>query len=360
MSLKYNQVFVGSALSDVNRADDQLNLRVPENLGQYIHMAREALATSYFCMELQPEQPWIQYQNGHFVSCKNSWTKISNHPADNFAWIRREIFNQPRILGVHAPNLQIDVLDTCSDGFKRQESISSIIEAMRWANQIKADYFVIHLCQTDRWRDNSYRRDVQIPKSLKIFNFLASIYRKEHFQFVPCIEILEYPKYPATPYEIRTILNSCQQILPQTRLAFDIAHLWRSRSLICETQHQEFENIRFKSFNEELQDTLDILSNDDVYIWHLGGCFETETHAIPGIYPDEDPFSAFYRLDISGAYDESREMDISKALDIVIHYCSIHHQPLRIILEIHRENYNVILKAMKEINWAIYKKIAGR
>ena len=354
MSNVFNEfVFVGPALSCVNKADVRLGRSIPDSLRYYIHDLRVTLSSPYYLMELQPEKIWGEYDhmNNMFIPQRNSWTEIAANQGISY-----EIFEQPRILGVHAPNLKIDVLDI--SGFKKNYSIASIIEVMRWANSIYADYFVFHLCQVDRWIDDNYREFVFIPESIKVFSEFAKVYKEEGFTFVPCIEILEFPKYPATPTETKRILEQCQAILPETRLVFDMSHLWRSQALICETRKEGFEDVRFKRFPQIMEDTLNLLNPHDVYVWHHGGCWQTETHLVPGIYPDEDPFRARFRLDDPPEmYNEGFEMNISAAFELVVDFCVKSGRPLRLVLEIFEKDFNIILKAIKEINMAICRKL---
>lgn len=361
MPLGLDQIFVGPALSCANLADEKIGLHVPENLGNYIHEQRKALNKSFFFQEWQPERRWVEYQDGRFQKRENLWTGIlsSHHP--NAHWIRHEIANQPHILGIHSPNIMIDVMDDSFGQFKKRQSLASICQAMEFADKVGADYFVYHLIQRDLWVDPDIRRTVLIPESLKVYAWLSEYYRRRNFNFVPCIEILEYPKFPATPFEIFQILKSCKMILPQTKLAFDISHLWRSRSLICETQNKGFENIRFKTFYQVLKDALDSLSGNDIYLFHLGGCWTTKTHEVPGIHPGENPFDATYRLDCPDyLYDEYYEMNISRALEAIIDFCWIHNVPLRLILEIFDKEYPIVLEALKQMNWAINEKVMRR
>lgn len=351
--IRENQIFVGPALSCVNKADAPFGRTIPESLRYYIHDLRLTLSSPDYLLELQPEKPWGEYDhmNNMFIPQKNSWTEIAANQDISY-----EIFEQPRILGVHAPNHKIDVLDISP--LKKLHSIASIIEVMRWANSINADYFVFHLCQLDRWIDDTYREFVFIPESIKVFSEFARVYREENFTFVPCIEILEFPKYPSTPTETKRILEQCQSILIETKLVFDMSHLWRSQALICETRKEGFEDVRFKRFRQVMEDTLNLLNPDDVYLWHLGGCWQTETHLVPGIYPDEDPFRAHYRLDgPPEIYNEGFEMNISGALDLVVDFCLKSGNPLRLVLEIFEKDFTIILKAIKEIKMALSRKV---
>jgi hypothetical protein len=209
--------------------------------------------------------------------------------------------------------------------------------------------------------NHEHRRDVLIPEALHIYSFLAEYYRKHNFGFIPCIEILEYPKFPASPFEVVQILKTCKMILPQTQLTFDLAHLWRSRNLIRETEMHGFENIKCKSFIEVLCDTLNPLGPGDVYLFHLGGCWETQTHEIPGIHPLEDAYDAMFRLDCPRYfYDEAREMNYSSALDAIIEFCWRCNQPLRLILEIFEKDFDVLMEALRQVNWAIRSKVQRR
>jgi hypothetical protein len=361
MPLRDDQIFVGPALSCANLADEHLGLHVPENLGTYIHEQRKALSSPIFFQEWQPERRWVEYQNGGFTPRPNSWTHLIDGSDDNARWVRHELSHQPHMVGIHSPNMLIDILDDSYGHFKKRQSLASICQAMDFAEALGAEYFVYHLVQRDLWVDAGTRRDLLIPESLRVYAWLAEYYRKRRFHFVPCIEVLEYPKHPATPFEITQILRTCKLILPQTKLAFDISHLWRSRSLICETQRHGFENVRFKSFIQVLCDALNSLGRDDVFLFHLGGCWGTRTHEVPGIHPEEDPFDATYRLDCPDyLYDEYFEMNVSRTLDCIIDFCWVHSLPLRLILEIYNREYPVVLKALQEMNWALHQKVRRR
>ncbi|MDQ7826641.1 MAG: hypothetical protein RDV48_27810 [Candidatus Eremiobacteraeota bacterium] len=361
MPIGTHQIFVGPALSCANTADERYGKRVPYNLSEYIHEQRVALSTPYFFQEWQPERRWVEFHDGAFYPKENSWTQIitSDHP--DAQRTRHELLHQPHNLGIHSPNIMIDVLDDSYGHFKKNQSLESICRAMEYAQTVGADYFVYHLVQRDLWVDPSMRRNMLIPESLRVYAWLSEYYRRRKFTFVPCIEVLEYPKYPATPFEVRQILKSCQLILPQTRLAFDISHLWRSRSLICETQRSGFENVRFKVFYHVLKDALDPLGPDDIYVFHLGGCWGIRTHEVPGILPDDDPFDSLYRLDCPDyLYDEYFEMNVSRALDAVVDFCFVHSVPIRLILEIFNKEYPVVLRALEEVSAALHAKVLRR
>jgi hypothetical protein len=355
VAIDENDIFIGLALSCVNNVDGDFS--VPWFIPDRMHIQRRELSTPWFMQEWQPERLWADYKNGQFVGRNNRWWQTLTHN-----WrIRHELANQPHILGIHSPIQMIDVLDDSWNKFKCRQSIACICEAMEYANATGGDYFVYHLDTVDIWPvDHNVRRD-RISKSLKIYARIMEYYQRRGFRFVPCIEVLEYPKYPASPFEIFQILKTCKIIMPRTQLVLDLAHLWRSRFLICKTESVEFNNIRFRSFTQELWDILGNLGPSDVYLFHLGGCFDTKTHEIPGIFPWQDAYNTVFRLDCPDElYYEEREMNVSRALDAVIEFCWRCCQPIRMILEIHGKDFDVMIKSLQEVNWALHNKVRRR
>jgi len=357
MPITENDVFIGPALSCANLADEKLGMRIPRDLAGYIHSYRKNLSLPIFTGEFQPERRWVQDCGNNFVpKGDNSWWY---HYGTNKEF-QYELHNNPLLIGVHTPIKGIDIFDSSYFDYKKKQSIASIIESWEYANAIGAKWVTIHASQQDYWVA-PHDRFNYIEEFLRIYNYLASVYRKRNFRFTPCIEILEYPKFPATPYETEDILNMCKTILPQTRIAFDVSHLWRSRGIICDVRPPGFQNVYEISFIEELKDTLDRLGPNDAYIFHLGGCWGINTHGVPGICPDENPFEAMYRLDHPDCfYDENYEMNISRVLELIIDYCWKYNQPLILILEIFEREYSIIIKSIWEMRNAIINKIRRR
>jgi endonuclease IV len=352
------EVHVGPALSCTNQKDRYVNGKViPDSLADYIHEYRTYLTLPQYIIELQPEPEWVIPVGNHSFGANpdNNWHKIFKDPSGDFERIRRELNNQPGIIGIHAPNMNIDILSPDYDQYIKRKSIASIIESMRFANEIKADYFIFHLTQKDRWVGDENRIEL-INESLRVFSYFAEAYHKENFSFVPCIEILEFPKFPSVEWEIPFLFEKCKEYLPNVKVAFDIAHLWRSRSLICETRQRKYPNTQCKPFSEVMEETLEAIGNN-VYIWHLAGCYQTETHNVPGIHPSQNPLNAFYRLNVPDeCFDEFNEMNYSRALDLVVKHSLANNQPVRMILEVFNKEYPVVLKAIDEIRKALLSK----
>lgn len=345
------EVLIGPALSNLNTTDLKFGKKIPRDFDWYMQQYEKIFSNNLSIVELQPEfsSGWIEYN--HIKRCflpkeRNDWAKI---------------INNVNVLGVHSPIYNVDVLH--DDKFYQQQSIENIKQAMNYANHIRANYFVFHLVQVDRWNEVEYRRKQWEEESMTIYHFFADYYRQNQFNFVPLVEVLEYPKYPCSPIEIYSILNIAKEILPETRLCFDISHLWRSRGLIFDTvsnNSEQFKNVKeTRYFVDELDQCLELLNFDDIYLWHLGGCYGTETHLIPGIYPNESPDEADFRLDKPDSFfDEYAEMNYNQVLKRIIGYSIKKAQPLRMILEIHYRSYDQILKALFEIRKAIENKIA--
>ena len=346
------EFFIGPALSCRNTKDLDLNSKVmPRGFVYYVDNQRRALSVPWYFIELQPEQDWVSYDGKDFVSVNNDWWSILKDDR-----ISKEMYRQQRIIGVHSPTINIDVLT--EDKYLKRKSILSIMKAMEYANAINANYFVLHLCQKDKW-DSINIRNQLIDESIKVFARLAQFYKSKGFQFKMCIENLEYPKFPSTPYECGAILSACENFMP-VKFVLDVPHLWRSRSLICEKYYNMrgvFENIWSKSFGQMLADTLDIL-NGKILLFHMAGCWQTLTHEIPGIRPHEDPFSHIHRINAPDwVYDEYNELNISHALDCIIKYCKYNKIDLAIILEIFNRPFSHVIKSIKHMNWGIGEKI---
>lgn len=214
---------VGCALSDTNRADLPTGLRVPERLADYARRVQTRTRSEDFLFELQPEEHWttpIAFPDQFVARETNRWWR--NFRQD--ARLRALFKSSHAVIGMHQPVQACDALS--SNFFQKYHAIEETKQAMTFAQYIGADYLVFHLATMDRWEWD--RRD-QMNKALKIFKAFAAFYHASNFTFTPCVEILEYPKFPATGGEALALLTRCRQILPETKLAFDVSHLWGSR-----------------------------------------------------------------------------------------------------------------------------------
>jgi hypothetical protein len=335
-----SEIIVGCALSDVNRADLPGGLRVPERLTDYADRYQARVGSPAVSFQLQPEDLWTIPATfpDQFV------------PRDTNRWWRA-VQAQPRLLailtgppahiGVHQPIQKRDVLS--SNYFNKYEAIEETKQAMDFAQYIGADYFVFHLAQVDKW--NWDRRD-QMAKAIKLFAVFATYYTAQGMSFVPLIETLEYPKFPATGSEAFTLLNECRKALPDTRVAFDLTHLWSSRTRMVQCGAWPDARVPFEA---SLDYALGVLAND-IYLYQLGGGWESETHAVPGLHPQEDPFRYPLKLREShGVYVESGEMDLNQALEMITNYTVRRGRDLRLILQIFDRDIDQVLEATRLI-----------
>lgn len=334
------EIIVGCALSDLNRADLPRGLRVPERLADYADRFRARVGTPAVSFQLQPEDAWTIPETfpDHFVPRKTNrwWRAVQTQPR-----LLTILTGPPSRIGLHQPIQNRDVLS--SNYFGKYEAIEETKQAMDFAQYIGAEYFVFHLAQVDKW--NWERRD-QMAKAVKLFEVFATYYTAQGMSFVPLIETLEYPKFPATGSEAFTLLTQCRRALPDTQIAFDISHLWSSRQRMV--QCGAWPDARV-SFEASLDYALGVLGRD-IYLYQLGGAWESETHAIPGLHPQQDPFRYPLKLREShGVYIESGEMDLNQVLEMVTNYSVRSGRDLRLVLEIFDRDLDQVLEATRLI-----------
>lgn len=334
------EIIVGCALSDVNRADLPRNLRVPERLTDYIELYQSRLESPYTLLELQPEDLWTVPATfpDQFIPRKNNrwWRTVQSQP-DLLMKLRAPNMR----VGVHQPIQNRDALS--SNFFHKYEAIEATKQAMEFAEFIDADYFVFHLAQVDKW---SWDRQDQMDKAIKIFNVFATYYTAREMSFVPVLETLEFPKFPATGAEAFMLLKECRKALRNTKLAFNLAHLWSSRNRMLRTGNWPDERV---SFEASLEYALDSLAND-IYVFQLSGGWESETHAVPGLHPQQDPFRYPMKLrESSSVYAESGEMDLNRVLELLVTATTRRGSDLDVILQIFDRDIEQILEAARLI-----------
>ena len=334
------EITVGCALSDVNRADLPRGLRVPERIAEYADRYEARVGSGAISFQLQPEDLWTipAIFPDQFVPRKTNrwWRAVQTQPR-----LLSILTGPPAQIGMHQPIQKRDVLS--SNYFSKYEAIEETKQAMDFAQYIGADYFVFHLAQVDKW--NWERRD-QMAKAIKLFDVFATYYTAQGMSFVPLIETIEYPKFPATGSEAYTLLNECRKALPETQIAFDITHLWSSRLRMV--QCGAWPDARV-SFEASLDYALGVLSND-IYLYQLGGGWESETHAVPGLHPQQDPFRYPLKLREShGVYIESGEMDLNQVLEMITNASVRNGRNLRLVLQIFDRDVDQVLEATRLI-----------
>ncbi|HBY93623.1 MAG: hypothetical protein M5U01_02855 [Ardenticatenaceae bacterium] len=342
---------VGVAVSDANRADRPHSLRVPEDLPTYARRYREVLGSNEVVLELQPEERFVVpvgFPDEFRPRPANRWMRVAERSRD----FHHLLTTSRTYLGVHMPVGGIDTLS--SNFFGKYSALEEARRAMDLADRVGAEYFVVHLAQRDKWE---WARSDQIAKALKIYKELAAYYSFHKYTFVPCIEVLEYPKFPATGGELIYIYNECRRILPETRIAFNLSHLWRSRNLMLTTGVWGKPDV---SFIDHLEYSLSQLWQD-IHVFQLGGCWETETHCVPGLHPQQNPFQHPMKLHESvGVYDESGEVNLNATLDLLLDYTIEYGRDLNLILEIHDRNLDQILEAARIIRSDLADRLEER
>lgn len=334
------EITVGCALSDVNRADLPRNLRVPERLADYVDLYQTRVTAPVFSVELQPEDLWTVPATfpDQFIPRKmNRWWRTVQSQPELLARLR-----SPNLLiGVHMPIQNRDILS--SNFFRKYEAIEETKQAMEFAEYIDADYFVFHLAQVDKW---TWERQDQMAKAIKLFNVFATYYTARDMSFTPVIETLQYPKFPATGSEAFLLLRECRKALRNTKVALDIAHLWSSRNRMLTAGVWSDERVSFEASLEYALDTL----ADDVHIVHLSGGWESETHAVPGLHPQQDPFRYPIKLRESpGIYAESGELDLNRVLELLVTATVRRGRDLNVVLEIFDRDIEQVLEAARLI-----------
>lgn len=331
---------VGIALSDANIPDRTSRLRIPEDLATYAYDYQRVVQSDEVFLELQPEDRFTTpaiYPDQFQTRLANRWTRAARVNREFREFLQE---SRPR-LGIHMPTTNRDPLSSNFYGkhFARDETR----HAMDLAEQLDAEYFVIHLATRDKW---TWERNDQIKKGLKIFKELATYYSVKGFTFVPLIEVLPFPRFPAHGGEVMQILNRVRHILPETRIAFNISHLWLSRNRMIATGHWSQSEV---SFIEHLDYSLSRLWHT-VHVFQLGGCWESETHAIPGLHPQQNPFEYPIKFRESpGVYEECGEINLNETLDLLLKYTVMRDRALNLILDIRDRDIDQVLRATGQV-----------
>ncbi|HEC99817.1 MAG TPA: hypothetical protein ENN18_05495 [Proteobacteria bacterium] len=365
------RIKVGLALSDAGFYHRE-TMRLPEDLSEFFQRYQDKFETEKLFFELQPEMPWLKKKGdfSYVADEDNRWLKLGRAAeqgatGEPYASIIEAMRRPGHIFGVHQSIRDMDILS--EDIHKKLETIESTQQGMLFAHLISADYFVFHLAQSKDYWD--WNRSEQIAVALKAFQGWADFYKQSGFSFIPIIENLEFPKFPATPEEMVSIFKTCREFLPNLKICFDVSHFWRSRALILENKVR-FEHLipNFRILEASCSDYLDYaiehiftaeagLSDGDIFLYHLGGCWKHLTHEIPGLRPGESPFLHKLRLDEPVyAYHPQVEMNLPKVINRLLRYNIERRQDVLIMLEIYQRNYIEMLEAARLIYDDIVKK----
>lgn len=368
---KLPRLKIGLALSDLGFYHRE-TMKLPDDLARFFQLYRDKFGTEELFFELQPETPWLKGRDGlaHLPNQDNRWYKLGMAAEKvseeaPYAGIIKAMRSPGNIIGMHQSIREMDVL---SEDQKKLETIESTHQAMLFAHRISADYFVFHLAQSrDYW---DWPRSEQIAIAIKAFRGFANFYKDSGFKFIPLLENLEFPKFPATYEEIIGIFNICREFLPNLKLCFDIPHLWHSRLLLLENRHKfrhlipDFHILEAR-FSDYFNYTMNAFADAgilkaDLFLYHLGGCWQHLTHEIPGLRPGESPFTHKLRLDEPEfSYDPHQEMNMPRILNRLLRYHIENRQDIFIMLEIYQRDYIEMLEAARLIYEDLKNKVNG-
>ncbi len=341
---------LGIALSDANRADHPTGLQIPKNLPDYARLLQQVTGGAVPFLELQPTDRFTgpaRYPDQFRINRDNSWLNAVEFNDTVQAFIDEGDVR----FGMHQPAYG-DPL--ASNFFGKYSAIEELRRAMDFAAGVQADYFVFNLAKLDKWEWN---RQDQMLKGIKIYKEIAAYYRSYGYDFVPCIETLEYPKFPAFGGEMFHLHNECCKILQETKIALNVSHLWRSRNLMMATGQWEDHGI---SFIDHLEYTLAQVW-EDIHVFHLGGCWESETHAIPGLHPQSSPFDYPLKLrESAGVYAESGEIDLNSTLNLLLEFTIGKGRDLNLVIEIHDRDVGQVMEAMRQIHNDLRDRIMAK
>jgi hypothetical protein len=142
------------------------------------------------------------------------------------------------------------------------------------------------------------------------------------------------------------LLKDCRKALRTTKLALNVAHLWSSRNRMLVTGQWPDARVSFEASLEYALETL----ADDVHIFDLSGGWESETHAIPGLHPQQDPFRYPIKLRESpSVYAESGELDLNRVLELIITATTRRGRDLNVVLQVFDRDIEQILEAARLI-----------
>ena len=194
-------IHIGLTLSDQHHTDIPNGLRIPQSLHLYGERLRQAIGSDDLLLELHPTDAFVlpaRYPDQFRLNRDNCWLN-----AVEFSEPIREMIELRRFrIGVH----QSPVGDLLSSNFYgKYHALEEARRAMDFAAGIGADYFVINLAQQDKWE---WARADQYQKGLKAFKELATYYRSMGHDYVPCIETLPFPRFPATGGELTNTQHS--------------------------------------------------------------------------------------------------------------------------------------------------------
>ena len=360
---------VGLAISDAGFSSPA-PLVLPEDLEHFLRIAADRLPGRGLFFEFQPEMPWIVKDSGSRFApdTGNKWFELGRAVRRNdlhgpYGPAVEAIGQPENIFGVHQSIQHMDVLS--EDIGMRLKTIESTKQAMFFAGQIRADYFVFHLAQSVDYWDWDRREQMEI--ALRAFEELADYYYQCSPDFVPLLENLEFPKFPATAAEIAILFRRCKAFFPDLRLCLDVPHLWHSRKLVLEHNQRFFRTIPdFSRLNDPFVSYLGFAlqhifrqAGEEIFLYHMGGCYGHKTHEIPGLLPGKNPFKHRLRLGERDVYNKEMEMNYPGVASTILEHHFQRERRLLMVLEIHNRSIEEMLESCRLIHLDLHKKAAA-
>ncbi len=310
------------------------------------------IAASNVANEINPTFPLPQKLDSltQFLGNKHIGLELQLENKD-----RWDIPHPPKsaFLGVHQPTQNIDFRDPET----MTHSLGVLQNIMEMTQTIDADYMVLHLETRDKW-DNLEKRGEHIEEGKKWFQQVAQIHEDKGYSFKLLAEGLEYPKFPATKNEILDMASFIRELreeegMKHVGFALDVAHLWRSGSLIESNMEKEGVQVTADewsrgevAFSDYLTSTLGEVE-DVLELIHITSARNNNghvnTHLLPGAMVKNEEVILLSR-DYS-----ANELDVASAMKIITNFAAKRTAPLPIINEAHGHSYEEMATNCEEL-----------
>lgn len=364
------RIQIGLAYCCSSRADECLNRVLPKDMSLYIEELLRGTDQTGTIIELQPEKRFVTHLGKDVFERRpdNKWLYLANpdpYLPDYLEYKKSHdrLFLPDNTIYVHQPGKDMNVLHSLA--YKKRQSIETAKAAMYFAEQGGAKKFIIHPVQADDWLTD---RTWQKNQAFEVFKEFVQEHRNNKYSFTLCIENLEFPKYPSTVQELLDCYCWYKEVYPNIQIVVDIPHLWRSRYLIrqneskCRNEVPDYDK-QHLAFKDYLTYSFTTIPPEIIAYYHLAGCHEFNTHGIPGLPDDKNPFKDWIELnEVDEYYEENDLINIRGVIDHFLEYVIRRGLDLKIILEIQNRTApemlrglqvfrsHIIDRAMKEIN----------
>lgn len=256
-----------------------------------------------------------------------------------------------KVDGVHAPTKGRDIAGLNDQ--LRTWSVRETEGAMDMANELKANYFVVHLTPQDDFCD----RNSQLERGMRSLEDLAEYRRKKGYTTKILLETLEYPKWPADIDETISVVGDVKKFIPDLGFCLDVGHLWHNlNSLLPSRKPFDFK----KELDSYIKKTSRYVGIDVVHL--VGAYVEKEngneihaTHAIPGLSP-RNGFSVDSKMYYKDAPPDFKGdwMNIDTVLSSIKKYAGDTGKFPTITVEAHEPDINLQILACRNISEQIF------